>query len=380
MDKKPYVIIYGDGGGVRALLPLSVLANIRQLRDSHFMHGVDCIAGPSTASIYLGGFNRPDPENPTEPLRTEQEMIDLYRASCPEIFHLHHIRRHLPGTKITGYNKYNPAILENFLHELIGDMPISEGLKSQLIPAKALRGKNIRFCSLKENPEADFSPETPLYKACMASSTHPACFPSYRLNAAGQTYDFIDGGLFEHPYYIFREIKRMLPEGTEIHMIHMSTGTEPKHRFDAKKFSAANLSDLFGIRNGMPLASEKTTAEYQEGMKHLRAELGANLIELNFKLEDLFGEKNVPLVDDVMPATLQAYETASEKLITMRYDAIRQISDLLTYRETWDLNADYRKSLRLFPEAMQVNPPKRPWLRWPFSQKPEGCTINTTIH
>ncbi|MEM6812284.1 MAG: patatin-like phospholipase family protein [Pseudomonadota bacterium] len=336
--KKPYVIFYGEGGGVRALLPLGVLAKIREMRDQHFIHGVDCLAGPSTASIYMSGFNRADPKNPLQPLRSEQEMIDLYRVSCPEIFHLHHIRRHIPGAKYAGMNKYDPAILENFLEQLLGDMAVSDGMKSQLVPAKALKGKNIRFVSMKETPEANFLAETPLYQAVMSSCMHPGCFPSYRMETPVGSYDFIDGGLFEHPLFLYQEVKKMLPEGADIHMVYMSTGTEPHHKFDAKKFSAATLMEQFSIRHGMPLAAEKTTGVFKEGMRHLRAELGSNFIELEFNLDEIFPANAVPIVDDVTLTTLEAYETATQKLIDSRIDVIRQISDLLNYRETWDTN------------------------------------------
>lgn len=337
-QKKPYVIFYGAGGGVRALLPLGVLAKIREMRQSHFIHGVDCLTGPSTAAIYTSGFNREDPKNSGEPLHSEQDMIDMYRNACPKIFDLHHIRRHFPGyKKLTGRNKYDPAVLEKFLHQLIGDMPVSGGLKSHLIPAKALKGRNIRFKAIKEAPKHNFYPDTPMYQAAMASAMHPGCFPSYHLKTSNAEYDFIDGGLFEHPYFVYQEIKRVIPEDREIHMVFMSTGIEPKHGFDKSMFDLASLTQQFSLRHGMPLAAEKTTAVDQEAMKNLRAELGSRFIELEFHLEDVFPQGSVPIVDDVTPETLEAYYSATDRLIESRIDTIRQICDLLNNRETWEM-------------------------------------------
>jgi len=351
MAKKPYVLLYGVGGGVRALLPLAVLKQIREMRDSHFIHGVDCLGGPSTAAIYLSGFNRLDPDNPTEPLRSEAEMVEMYKEASPQIFDLHSVRRHFIGR-----NKYDPRVLESFLHQLMGETTFSEGLKSQIVPAKTFKGAGFRFTSLKEAPEHNHGGNVPAYQVSMASATHPGCFPTYPLEVEGKLHRFEDGGLFDNPYYTYRYLKRSLPADTDIHMIVLSTGVEPDHLLNADQFDKTPLSKMFGLRSGMPLAQEKTNGDFNEGMHHLRRELGTNLIELDYDLQSMFGRKknkpvSVPILDDATPEVLKLYDEAAARLIESKADTIRQIADLLTYRETWDLNADYRRSLEIFPEA-----------------------------
>jgi patatin-like phospholipase/acyl hydrolase len=97
MQKKPYVVLCGTGGGVRAIPPLVWLEMIRKERGSHFMHGVDGVAGASTACIYLSGFNRKSKEDPNEPHWSEEQMVKNYRHASPRIFHHHPLRRHVFG-------------------------------------------------------------------------------------------------------------------------------------------------------------------------------------------------------------------------------------------------------------------------------------------
>ena len=347
-NKKPYILFYGAGGGMRALLPLSVLSYIREMRQSHFIHGVDCLAGPSTASIYNAGFNRPSMDDPSEPFWSEADMHQNYEGAAKGIFHLHHVRRHMPLVSLYEGRKYNPENLQSFLTELLGDTKIGDGIKSQIIPARALKGRNFYFKACKENPEQGFASDLSLVDATLASASHPGCFPSHSVSVNGSRYDLIDGGMFDTPLHTYLEIKRMLPADREIYMIYMSTGNEPKHSYDASRFGQAGLSELFSLRRGMPLAQEKSAADFQASMHQLRQELGARLVEFSFPLDELFLKGRVPFIDDARPETIENYRRASETLISAKQETIREVADLLNWRETYDdLGIDLIPSSRL---------------------------------
>lgn len=355
MNKKPYVIFYGTGGGARALLPLRVLAHIREKRQSHFINGIDCFAGPSTAAIYMSGFNTPDPKNPTEPLWSEQDMVDNYQKTLPEIFHLHHKRRHLSGMFhdkilpksvassnaskrfITSAHKYNQAILEAYLKDLNTGRKFSDGLKSQLVGAHSFSGKNIRFKDIKEAPHHNFEANMAAHKIATASSAHPICFPSYPMELECGKYNFIDGGFFEHPLHVYLEMRRILPEEYEIHMVYMSTGNEPSHGCSSEEFDRLGITGYFDLKNKMPLSTQFTAAQFKENMNTLRAELGDRLHEFDFNLEDYFPKNEIPLMDDIQPSTLEKYEESSKRLIIAKAESIRDISDLLTARQTFEI-------------------------------------------
>lgn len=348
--KQPYVIFYGGGGGARGMIPLGMLSQLRNDRGDHFMQGVDCVAGPSTAAIYLSGFNRRNPESPQSSLWSEDDILGNYRAALPRIFH-HSMHRHIFGMvadnlprvlsddgrlhrALIKRAKYHPEILEGCLKELLGDMKVSDGLRSHIIPTKVYQGDSIRFANILESPSRSTHADIETYKAVMASSMHFACFPTYPIEIGDRKYHCQDGGMIEHPYHVYRIMKNALPEGAEIHMVLLTTGREKPFDCPPKRFDHLGLTGSFHYSNGMPVATEFSDGSYRENMRHLRDDLGERLIEIDYDLAPHYEKSGkVPYMDDAKPEVLDSYDriaAAVYKEKSVEFDRVKALLDLRT--------------------------------------------------
>lgn len=362
--KKPYVIFYAAGGGARGMIPLGMLTRLRNDRGEHFMQGVDCVAGPSTGAIYMAGFNRPDPESPESPLWSEDDILRNYRTALPHIFH-HSVNRHIFGMvadnlprllsdegrlhrALIKRAKYHPEILEGYLKQLLADTTVGEGLRSHIIPTKVYQGDSIRFANILEAPSRSTHTNIETYKAVMASSMHFACFPTYPIEIGDRKFHCQDGGMVEHPYHVYRIMKNALPEGTDIHMILMTTGREKPIDCPPKRFDHLGLSGAFHYSNGMPVATEFSEGAYRENMRHLRDDLGSRLIEIDYDLAPHYAKTGkVPYMDDAKPEVLGSYDTIAAAIYEERSPDFDRIKALL------DLRTDIRNNPELYAEATE---------------------------
>jgi hypothetical protein len=276
-------------------------------------------------------------------------MLENYRVALPHIFH-HSIRRHLFGMaadflprildddgrihrSLMKKAKYHPEILENYLKDLLGDIKVSAGLRSHIIPTKIYQGDNLRFSNILEASGQNEHDGMEMYKAVMASSMHFACFPTYAIELEGKTVHCQDGGMIEHPYHVYQTMKHALPEGTDIHMVILSTGREKPAECSATRFNHLGLTGAFHYSNGMPVVTEFTEGGYRENMRHLQRDLGSKLIDIDFDLAPHFASGNIPHMDDATPAVLESYDAIAATEYERNAEKFGRLRALLDLRE-----------------------------------------------
>lgn len=192
-----------DGGGIRGIIPATVLGEIlggRRAKDVFHM-----IAGTSTGGIIACGLCKPDPVTP-------RSLIDLYAKHGAEIFRRPVIWR-FPGSNLLE-EKYNAAALEARIAEIVGETRLSQVDDVDLVvPSYAIklgvprpdgetrapmffnswraRGEGLK--AGQDKKEYDFL----LRDIARATSAAPTYFePAVIKNAAGQSFGMIDGGVF----------------------------------------------------------------------------------------------------------------------------------------------------------------------------------------
>src|SRR3954451_12286954 len=104
-----------DGGGIRGIIPATVLREILQGRRAQDVFHM--IAGTSTGGLLAWALAAPDPHDP-------QELIDLYVKHGGEIFDKPWLRR-LPGAALVG-PRYAAAPLARSLGRDRGDARLSD--------------------------------------------------------------------------------------------------------------------------------------------------------------------------------------------------------------------------------------------------------------
>ncbi|TMD99754.1 MAG: patatin, partial [Chloroflexi bacterium] len=73
-----------DGGGIRGIIPATVLSEIERRTGRHVAELFDVIAGTSTGGILACGLTLPDSAG--HPARTAAELVRMYVDEGPRIF------------------------------------------------------------------------------------------------------------------------------------------------------------------------------------------------------------------------------------------------------------------------------------------------------
>src|SRR5215210_2397737 len=183
-----------DGGGIRGLIPALVLAEIERRTGRATADMFDLVAGTSTGGILACGLTRPGPDG--RPLRSAEELAELYRTEGPRIFSRSLLKR---VSSLEGLvdERYDDEGLNRALAAYLGDARLRDALCDVFITAYEVEDRFaffFRSSRARTDDEYDFS----MAEAARATSAAPSYFePVEVTDAAGaRTYPLIDGGVF----------------------------------------------------------------------------------------------------------------------------------------------------------------------------------------
>ena len=92
-------ILSVDSGGIRGLIPALVIAELERRLQQRTDEGArvsdyfQMLAGTSTGGLIALGLTAPDPERPTRPRVSGEELAALYIEDGPSIFHRSPLQR-----------------------------------------------------------------------------------------------------------------------------------------------------------------------------------------------------------------------------------------------------------------------------------------------
>ncbi|MCL1948406.1 MAG: patatin-like phospholipase family protein [Turicibacter sp.] len=187
-----------DGGGIRGVIPATILIRIEELlqeysgdKSARISDYFDLIAGTSTGGILTALCVCPDDINKTRSKYAAKDILDMYVDKGKKIF-----TRTLKTQTVDYFGLFSPIYqkgnFERILEGYLGDAMLSDAVKPCLIPAYDIEsGKAVFFSQLMLT--AKTIEDVPLTFVVRATSAAPTYFPVQ--NAEGDT-AFIDGGLF----------------------------------------------------------------------------------------------------------------------------------------------------------------------------------------
>ena len=85
-SKKPIVVLFNYGGGIRGLIPAHIMARIEEATGLAMADMVDIFAGPSTGAILNAARNVPSPDDPSRPKFKASDMVTFYENEGAKIF------------------------------------------------------------------------------------------------------------------------------------------------------------------------------------------------------------------------------------------------------------------------------------------------------
>jgi len=233
----PKKLLSLDGGGVRGLIAIEILARIeRTLREAYGRPDLvlyfDYVAGTSTGAI-IGTF--------VSLGMPVDELRDIFVKRAREMFS--------PSKVLQRFrSRYVSANLERILKAMLGDMTLgSDALRTLLL----LVMRNATTDSpwpLSSNPSAIFNDRAsphcnlklPLWQLVRASTAAPTYFPPEVIDIGGERFIFVDGAvtMYNNPAFLLflmatlEPYRLRWPSGEE-NMLVISVGTGLSRNADA---------------------------------------------------------------------------------------------------------------------------------------------------
>jgi uncharacterized protein len=199
MGKHQLKILSIDGGGIRGIIPSTILAFIESQVGS-ISDKFELLAGTSTGGIISLGLTKPDERGKNA--FTAQDMRDLYVTHGKSIFGGREkdtlsILGSLLGDTIKGIvaNPYHNDDIENILVATFGTTRLAECKSNVLVTTYELqKGRTFYFQSRLAREKEDENLE--VRHVARSTSAAPTYFMPSIVDVAGTDQAFIDGGVF----------------------------------------------------------------------------------------------------------------------------------------------------------------------------------------
>jgi predicted acylesterase/phospholipase RssA len=252
-----------DGGGVRGIIPVTVLAAIEQRTKKPIAELFDLIAGTSTGGILALGLTRPDEFG--VPKVSASELYELYKRDIPHIFRN---PRTWWGNLLSP--KYRPSAIQEVLKEGFGDCRLSSALTDILIPCYDIEHRSPHIFKsrwARRQSQYDFL----MRDVAFATSATPTLFPPARVRrpGAGGSLALVDGGIYANnpSMHAYAEIHEMFPAQDD-KFLFLSLGTG-----EFTRQLTNDYLDLWGYvqwsRPMLQLVAESISESVHEQMRYL---------------------------------------------------------------------------------------------------------------
>ena len=293
-----------DGGGIRGIIPATVLADLER-RSGRPVSGLfDLVAGTSTGGILACALATPGDGG--RPRWRAEELIALYRDEGPKIFHRSLLKRVTSADGLLD-ERYPSGPLEDALRRYLGDARLSQALVPVLVTTYDLQAR-APFFFKSWRAELD----APMAEVARATAAAPTYFePAEVLGRP-----LIDGGVFAaNPAMSAYAEARRLRAGGEPLVISLGTGslTDP-----ISLSTARGWGDIGWARPVIDIAldGQSDAVDYQ----------------LDQVLGDAHHRLQVPLtkasdrLDDARPENIAALEEHGRELVSARAEQLDRLA------------------------------------------------------
>ncbi|XP_059623832.1 patatin-like protein 2 [Cornus florida] len=328
--RKMVTVLSIDGGGIRGIIPGTLLANLEsKLQEldgpgARIADYFDVIAGTSTGGLVTTMLAAPNKNN--RPMYAAKDINNFYLQHTPKIFP-QTSRRSFMDT-VTGLigavsgPKYDGKYLRSLTKELLGDLTIKQTLTNVVIPAFDIKYLQPVIFSTSDG-KMNVSKNALLSDICLSTSAAPTYLPAHYFetkDADGKTrtFDLIDGGVAANNptlmaiSHITKEIIMGNYEFIEMEpaeskrMLVLSLGTGAAKR--EEKYSAATASQ-WGLLNWV----------YDNGATPLLDVYGdasSDMVDIHVStlFQALYAEKNyLRIQDDTLTGDLASVDIATKE-------------------------------------------------------------------
>jgi patatin-like phospholipase/acyl hydrolase len=231
---RPLRVLALDGGGIRGVIPATVLAELERRCGKRIGEMFDLIAGTSTGGILALALTMPDPANPDKPRYQADELVNLYVEKGHVIFNRPLWYRLVTVLGLFG-SKYAVGGLDTTLRSYFGDTRLKDAVTEVLITSYDLESRDSWFLArhkARSDPASDF----PMRDVARATSAAPTYFRPARLTRTPPT-AMVDGGVFANNPAVCAYVETIKLHGPQdILLVSLGTGQvkTPIHYLQAR--------------------------------------------------------------------------------------------------------------------------------------------------
>jgi patatin-like phospholipase/acyl hydrolase len=239
---KKVTILSIDGGGIRGIIPGTILALIEQkLQDQLYDPGarlvdyIDFVAGTSTGGILGCGMLIPDEQNPIRPKYTLADVVELYLKNGEVIF------SNPTSQKVKSLNglideKFSNHSLKKSLNEYFGDTLLSQLIRPCLFTSYDIEQRKAKFFKQAKACESE-SDNFYVRDLGQATSAAPTYFETALIQSrSSESFPLIDGGVFANnpAMCAYAEVRKCIfgdianPTSKDMLMLSIGTGSVTK--------------------------------------------------------------------------------------------------------------------------------------------------------
>lgn len=308
-----------DGGGIRGIIPATILTEIEARTQKPISQLFDLIAGTSTGGILALGLTKPNIDG--KPAYSAEDLARLYEDKGEIIFHqpLWH--------KITTLNnlideKYPAAGINKVLEEYFKKTYLKDALTEVLITSYEIERRDSFFfksTKAKINPKRNFL----MQHVARATSAAPTYFEPEKIPTEdlAEYYALVDGGVFANnpAMCAYVEAKTMFPEENDFLLVSLGTGelTKPIYFDQAKMWGIANWArPLLGV----VFDGVCDTVDYQ-----LQQLLPTDESRRRYYRFQIMLDKDNESMDNVNRINLRALKLYGEGIIRDQNDALTEL-------------------------------------------------------
>lgn len=307
-----------DGGGIRAVIPIMVLARIEGITNRPASELFDLMAGTSIGGTLAMALATPDEHG--RPRWRAEELLRVVTEHRKAVFHRSAAKR---MTALGGvlHEKYPTVGFAALARKLFGDRVLGDVTTNVLVPSYSIEERRPLFFK-SGAPEREAGLDVPLRLAAVAAAAAPTFFEPVKLETGGdgEYQALIDGGVFANnpAMCAYAEACRSDPEAT-MTMLSIGTGALTKRLKyeDAREWGLAHWA-----RPLLEVTFDGVNHAIDYQLRHLLPE--RHYVRLQPELDERQSH-----LDDPSDDNMRLLQITGERLIEHHEDEIDRICEQL---------------------------------------------------
>ncbi len=252
-----------DGGGIRGIIPITILHYLEQVLqkhnpNKHLFEYFDIMGGTSTGGLIVLGLGVPLLTNAQSrtPKYTTKSLLNIYTEKGDLLFTRVNKKWLFAISSIYQY-KYSVAFIEDLMEEVYGDASLRDALLPILITSydcEKMMPKFFKSYPVKLNPGTE---DFYIKDVARATSAAPTFFPAAKIKSCpphNKTYGLVDGGVFANNPAMLTvlEARKMYPEAECFNVLSLGTGYTVKD-YDIKDVQSWGVYQWMSPGKDVPL-------------------------------------------------------------------------------------------------------------------------------